>query len=163
MSRNITTAPSLYTWSIHHEVTITEFGTSMASTPGIDMDSLCISKRDLRATFADLLEPIITNLLNGLSTDHRAQSREQIARISSAVPGLPWSSTPSRGWGTLTGIDPSPISRKIISRLDSVGKCCATVSGEEPYRQDASHIVQVRLRPFVNRNISIFSNGRRIS
>ncbi|GFO29611.1 hypothetical protein PoB_005611600 [Plakobranchus ocellatus] len=41
-------------------------------------------------------------------------------RGTPALSGLPWSYTPSRGCGTSTGIDPSPIQRKMTSRLGSV-------------------------------------------
>ncbi|GFO23033.1 hypothetical protein PoB_004953800 [Plakobranchus ocellatus] len=44
--------------------------------------------------------------------------------------GLPWSYTPSRGCGASTGIDPSPIHRKMTSRLGSVDQRCPPVSGE---------------------------------
>ncbi|GFN96234.1 hypothetical protein PoB_002274000 [Plakobranchus ocellatus] len=46
------------------------------------------------------------------------------------MPGLPWSYTPSRGCGTSTGIDPSPIQRKLTSQLGSVGQHCSPVLGE---------------------------------
>ncbi|GFO00713.1 hypothetical protein PoB_002721800 [Plakobranchus ocellatus] len=46
------------------------------------------------------------------------------------MPGLPWSYTPSRRCGTSTGIDPSPIQRKLTSRLGSVGQHCPPVLGE---------------------------------
>ncbi|GFO07597.1 hypothetical protein PoB_003410200 [Plakobranchus ocellatus] len=49
---------------------------------------------------------------------------------SSAVPGLPWSYTHSRGCGTSTGIDPSSNGRKLTSRLGRVGQHCPSVSGE---------------------------------
>ncbi|GFN78708.1 hypothetical protein PoB_000521400 [Plakobranchus ocellatus] len=51
----------------------------------------------------------------GLPAHHGAQPRGHIAWISSAVPGIPLSYTNSRG--TCTGIDPSHIQRKLISRL----------------------------------------------
>ncbi|GFO36941.1 hypothetical protein PoB_006344600 [Plakobranchus ocellatus] len=38
-----------------------------------------------------------------------------------------WSYTHSRGCGTSTGIDPSPIQRKMTSRLGSVGQRCPPV------------------------------------
>ncbi|GFO26997.1 hypothetical protein PoB_005350200 [Plakobranchus ocellatus] len=66
----------------------------------------------------------------GLPARHRAQPKGHVARIPSAVPGLPWSYTPSRGCGTSTVIDPSPIQRKLTSRLGSVGRRCPPVSGE---------------------------------
>ncbi|GFO47040.1 hypothetical protein PoB_007354500 [Plakobranchus ocellatus] len=56
----------------------------------------------------------------GPPTRHGAQPGGHVARHSSAVSGLPWSYTPSRGCGTSTGIDPSPIHRKMTSRLGSV-------------------------------------------
>ncbi|GFO04560.1 hypothetical protein PoB_003106500 [Plakobranchus ocellatus] len=59
-----------------------------------------------------------------------AQPGGHVARHSSAVSGLPWSYTPSRGCGTSTGIDPSPIHRKMTSQLGSVGQRCPPVSGE---------------------------------
>ncbi|GFO19528.1 hypothetical protein PoB_004603300 [Plakobranchus ocellatus] len=58
----------------------------------------------------------------GLPAHHRSQIRGHIARISSAVPGLPWSYTPSRGCGTSIGVDPCPIQRKLTSGLGSVGQ-----------------------------------------
>ncbi|GFO46966.1 hypothetical protein PoB_007347100 [Plakobranchus ocellatus] len=66
----------------------------------------------------------------GLPARHGAQPGGHVARHSSAVSGLPWSYTPSRGRGTSTGIDPSPIHRKMTSRLGSVGQRCPPVSGE---------------------------------
>ncbi|GFN78469.1 hypothetical protein PoB_000497500 [Plakobranchus ocellatus] len=45
---------------------------------------------------------------------------------SSAVPGY----TPSRGCGTSTKIDPSPIQRKLTGRLGGVGQHCPPISGE---------------------------------
>ncbi|GFO10691.1 hypothetical protein PoB_003719600 [Plakobranchus ocellatus] len=59
-----------------------------------------------------------------------AQPRGHVARISSAVPRLPWSYIPSRGCGTSTGIDPSPIRRRMTSRLGSVGQRRPPISGE---------------------------------
>ncbi|GFN76071.1 hypothetical protein PoB_000257700 [Plakobranchus ocellatus] len=58
-------------------------------------------------------------------THHGAQSMGHIAQNSSAVPGLPWSYTPSRGCETSIRIDPSLIQRKLTSQL-----CCPPVSGE---------------------------------
>ncbi|GFO04052.1 hypothetical protein PoB_003055700 [Plakobranchus ocellatus] len=55
---------------------------------------------------------------------HGVQPGGHVARHSSTVSGLPWSYTPSRGCGTSTGIDPSPIQRKLTSRLGSVGQRC---------------------------------------
>ncbi|GFO14858.1 hypothetical protein PoB_004136300 [Plakobranchus ocellatus] len=66
----------------------------------------------------------------GLPARHRAQPGGQVARHSSAVSGLPLSYTPSRGCGTSTGIDPSPIQRKLTSQLGSVSQRCPPVSGE---------------------------------
>ncbi|GFN97165.1 hypothetical protein PoB_002367100 [Plakobranchus ocellatus] len=65
-----------------------------------------------------------------LGFSYEAQPGGHIARHSSAVSGLPWSYTPSRGCGTSTGIDPSPIRREMTSRLGSVGPRCPPVSGE---------------------------------
>ncbi|GFN74858.1 hypothetical protein PoB_000136400 [Plakobranchus ocellatus] len=70
------------------------------------------------------------NSAPGLPARHGAQPRGHVGRISSAVPGLPWSYTASRGCGTSTGIDPSPIRRRMTSRLGSVGQRCPPVSGE---------------------------------
>ncbi|GFN92612.1 hypothetical protein PoB_001911800 [Plakobranchus ocellatus] len=66
----------------------------------------------------------------GLLARHGAQPRGHVARHFSAVSGLTWSYTPSRGCGTSTGMDPSPIQRKMTSRLGSVGQRCPPVSGE---------------------------------
>ncbi|GFO19366.1 hypothetical protein PoB_004587100 [Plakobranchus ocellatus] len=60
--------------------------------------------------------------LQGSPPTRRAQPGGHVARHSSAVSGLPWSYTPSRGCGTSAGIDPSPIQRKMTSRLGSVGQ-----------------------------------------
>ncbi|GFN81533.1 hypothetical protein PoB_000803900 [Plakobranchus ocellatus] len=65
--------------------------------------------------------------VQGLPARDGAQPRGHVARISSAVPGLPWSYTPSRGCGTSTGIDPSPIRRNRTSRLCSVCQRCPPV------------------------------------
>ncbi|GFO29438.1 hypothetical protein PoB_005594300 [Plakobranchus ocellatus] len=89
------------------------------------------------------------------------QPREHAARISNTVPWLPWSYTPSRGCGTSTGIDPSPIQRKMTSRLDSVGQRCPSVSGQESGQggmfMSASHYCRAvttstsRIHPFPHR------------
>ncbi|GFO14910.1 hypothetical protein PoB_004141500 [Plakobranchus ocellatus] len=55
-------------------------------------------------------------VFNSAPAHHGAQPRVHFARISSAVPGLPWSYTFSRGCETSNGIDPSPIQRKMTSR-----------------------------------------------
>ncbi|GFO46817.1 hypothetical protein PoB_007332200 [Plakobranchus ocellatus] len=56
----------------------------------------------------------------GLHARHRAQPRGHLVQHSSTVSKLPWSYTPSRGCGASSGIDPSPIQRKMTSRLGSV-------------------------------------------
>ncbi|GFO23776.1 hypothetical protein PoB_005028100 [Plakobranchus ocellatus] len=70
------------------------------------------------------------DLAPGLPARHGAQPGGHVVRHSSAVSRLPWSYTPSRGCGTSTGVDPSPIQRKMTSQLGSVGQRCPAVSGE---------------------------------
>ncbi|GFO37333.1 hypothetical protein PoB_006383800 [Plakobranchus ocellatus] len=65
-------------------------------------------------------EEFFLNSAPGFPAHHGAQPRGHIARLSSAVSGLPWSYTPNRGCGTSTGIDPSLIRRKMTCRLGSV-------------------------------------------
>ncbi|GFO46800.1 hypothetical protein PoB_007330500 [Plakobranchus ocellatus] len=65
-----------------------------------------------------------------LPVRHRAQPRGHVVRHSSAVSGLPWSYTLSKGCGASTEIYPSPIQRKLTSRLGSVDRRCPPVSGE---------------------------------
>ncbi|GFO32995.1 hypothetical protein PoB_005950000 [Plakobranchus ocellatus] len=68
--------------------------------------------------------------LQGSPPDTEPNQGGHIAQHSSSVPGLPWRYNPSRGRGTSTGIDPSPIQRKMTSCLGSMGHRCPTVSGE---------------------------------
>ncbi|GFN80994.1 hypothetical protein PoB_000750000 [Plakobranchus ocellatus] len=93
----------------------------MVSSPRIDFNSLWILKGDLPATFADPFELITIKFLNGdkpakgdtlirvgrssafllLATEAAPRAEEgHVARHSSAVSGLPWSYTPSRGYST---------------------------------------------------------------
>ncbi|GFN87450.1 hypothetical protein PoB_001395600 [Plakobranchus ocellatus] len=194
MSRNVAIAPSFFAWSFDFNLTIRSplpsLVTSMVSSPRIDFNSLWILKGDLLATFADLLELITINFLNGdqpakgdtlikvggssaffllaVETAPRAASVQgffatsgcgkgsdgvsfwiseggfmiqlqgsppatepnqgDTLRHSSAMSGLPWSYTPSRGCGTSTGIDPSPIQRKMTSQLGSVGQWLSLIN-----------------------------------
>ncbi|GFO31433.1 hypothetical protein PoB_005793800 [Plakobranchus ocellatus] len=110
MSRNVVFAPSFFACSFDFNSTIRSpppsLVTSIISSPRIDFNSLWLPAR------------------------HGAQPGGHVARHSSAVSGLPWSYTPSRGCGTSTGTDPSPIQRKMTSRLVSVGQRCSPISGE---------------------------------
>ncbi|GFO19557.1 hypothetical protein PoB_004606200 [Plakobranchus ocellatus] len=69
-------------------------------------------------------------LAPGLLAHHGVQPRRHIARTSSAAPGLLWRYTHSRVCRTSTGINPSPIQRKLISRLGRLGQSCPPVSGK---------------------------------
>ncbi|GFO00805.1 hypothetical protein PoB_002731000 [Plakobranchus ocellatus] len=112
----------------------------MVPSPRIDFNSLWILKGDLSATFIVPFELITVIFLNDdqpakgdtlikvgrtsaffLLATETASRAGHVACHSSAVSGLPWSYTPSRECGTSTGIDPSPIQRKMTSQLGSVG------------------------------------------
>ncbi|GFN82119.1 hypothetical protein PoB_000862500 [Plakobranchus ocellatus] len=69
MSRNVVIAPSFFAYSFDFNSTMRSplpcLVTSMVSSPRIDFNSLWILKGDLSATFADPLELITINFLNG--------------------------------------------------------------------------------------------------
>ncbi|GFN93112.1 hypothetical protein PoB_001961800 [Plakobranchus ocellatus] len=69
----------------------------------------------------------------GFGSCSKSLSRERVETGvlgDNAVPGLPWSYTPSRGCGTSIGIDPSPIQKNLTSQLGSMSQRCPSVSGE---------------------------------
>ncbi|GFO10264.1 hypothetical protein PoB_003676900 [Plakobranchus ocellatus] len=86
-----------------------------------DSETLCLMLARLSNIFAAPTP--------GLPARHGAQPGDTLHGTPALCQGYPGAILPAEG-GTSTGIDPSPIQRKMTSRLGSVGQRCPPVSGE---------------------------------